>query len=429
MLLFKSGFERLILFGLVIYRVSLDIAFLTFLDTEFYYSGFRLNFSFINYSLSWILLLYLFIFIPKQSDKISNTTLQLLFLMMYVPFSSFFGMTKNSLEWFLIFSLFWLIVVYLLNLKFSFKIIKPPKKSTQKNVFFTLLFFVIIVFVILFYKVDFKLNFDIYAVYDIRAEKLTESIPLAGYFVTWTAKVFLPFLLVYSILKIKPRLNFQTIFILVLFFIIFSITGHKSYLFAVPMLIGSILLLRTSNFYLTTLTVLSSLTILGVSFYMAFGSVDILTLLVRRTLFIPAQISFYYHDFFQDNHVYLSNGIMSPFFNYPFDAEPPFLIGEHYFSKPEMSANNGIISDGYMNFGIIGVIIYSIILVIILKLLDSLTLNKNKYILWPLIFLGVKSLIDGALLTSLWTHGFFLAIFLCFLYPLENKTIENTLSK
>jgi hypothetical protein len=118
---------------------------------------------------------------------------------------------------------------------------------------------------------------------------------------------------------------------------------------------------------------------------------------------------------------------MSPFLNYPFDVEPPFIIGEHYFSKPEMSANNGIISDGYMNFGVIGVVIWSIILVMILKLLDSLTVNKNKYILWPLIFLGIKSLIDGALLTSLWTHGFFLTILLCYFYPNEKKT--NTLSK
>jgi hypothetical protein len=40
---------------------------------------------------------------------------------------------------------------------------------------------------------------------------------------------------------------------------------------------------------------------------------------------------------------------------YPYDRPIGFIIGQNYINAAEMNANNGIIGDGYMNLGYLGV--------------------------------------------------------------------------
>lgn len=146
-----------------------------------------------------------------------------------------------------------------------------------------------------------------------------------------------------------------------------------------------------------------------------------MSLFVRRTLFIPAQLSFFYHDFFEGNPILLSNSIFQPIFSYPHPMSPPYLIADYYLDKPEMSANNGIIADGFMHFGIIGIILWAITFGLLLKLFSDVGRNKNGLIFGPLLLMGLKTWVDGALLTGILTHGIGITILLLLLYPSNDK--------
>ena len=81
----------------------------------------------------------------------------------------------------------------------------------------------------------------------------------------------------------------------------------------------------------------------------------------RRVHFSSALLDICYLDFFKDNYLYWSESVLKSFLDYPYDVQATHLIGDVYFKRPDMSANNGFISDGYMNFGSTGVFINIII--------------------------------------------------------------------
>jgi hypothetical protein len=79
-------------------------------------------------------------------------------------------------------------------------------------------------------------------------------------------------------------------------------------------------------------------------------------LFVMRMLFLPSYLNYFYFDFFEGKPLYFAE---SHFFNmwstYPYDRPIGFIIGQNYINAAEMNANNGIIGDGYMNLGYLGV--------------------------------------------------------------------------
>lgn len=409
----------LLLVSLIVFRLLLDISYVFYVEPNFRYKGFLLDVSPFKYLVSFFFLIIFHVFIDKSTSRASSLLLQVFFILVYVPFTSYFALSNQYFGWFFIFSLFWLITI-IIQKGIHFKKIPPPLKLNEYSIFLSIGIIVIGIFLIIFNSVELTFNMNINNVYELRAENPTGNIPYSGYFINWTAKVFLPFLIVFTLVRFKPSVNMLFIISLLLTILLFSVTGHKGYLFAIPMLLGTVLLLKAKNVYLLLLLILSSLIIIGLFIMLVFNDNTIMTLFVRRMLYMPAQISYYYYDFFEGSPVLLSNSVMSGFFSYPHQLEPAYLIGDLYYQKPDMSANNGIITDGFMHFGILGVIIWAILFSFILKLIDSLVYGKNYIVLIPVLLIGLRSFIDGALLTSLLTHGFFLTIFLCYLYPRKN---------
>lgn len=403
--------------AVLVFKGGLDLVFLLYLNTEFYEKGFQVDFSLMNYVFAWIGLILMFFWMPKQTEKASDALVQFLFLMVYVPFTSYFGMTQNSLEWFFLFTLFWVVVGALLRLKIPLKKVPKPFDLSENNVFLGVAGMAVLVFVLLLYYVDVSFNFDLMNVYDIRAQNPTQAVPMSGYLVTWTAKVFLPFMLVYGLSKWNRTTVFYVVPTLFLMFLLFSITGHKSYLFIAPLVFLFFVFIKLKQLYLGLALTLAGICFLGLAVYYLTNNDMLLTLFVRRTLFVPAEISFYYHEFFNGNPIYLSNSFLRFFSTYPYELQPPFLIAEHFKGKPEMSYNNGVISDGFMHFGRIGIVVWAAIVTFLLKLLDVLLAGKNKVLLWTLVLVGFNSFIDGALFTNLLTHGFLIVLLICYLFP------------
>ncbi len=402
-----------------IFRLLLDFSFIVYLDRIYYYSGFQIEFNIFKYVLSHIATYLLLKLIPIKSRTLSGSISQFFFIAVYIPFASFFAMTNDSYTWFFAFTGFWAIVYVIQKVDFNWKMIVHNKNLKINRLATYVGGVVFVIFALIFIYADVKFNFSLLDVYGLREENPTGVVPFAGYIINWLGKIFLPFLLIYAIISKQNYVNWMSILVSILIILLFSITGHKSYLMMIPAIIGTIWLIRSSDFFLNLIRIFALTTAISLVIFLIFDEQLIISLFVRRTLYVPAQISFYYYDFFQNNHLYLSNSVLEPFFYYPFNSSPPHLIGEYYFNKPEMSANNGIVADGFSHFGFLGLFIWSLIFSFLLKAFDWLSYGKNKFIIWTLVILGLRVFIGGGLLTGLLTHGVFLLLIIAFLMPRE----------
>lgn len=411
--------------AMLLLRISLDASFYLYMDTELKREGFGIDFSVFNYVLSWIGLLATFFLLPKKNDLVTAVVVQFIWVLMFVPFTTYFAMTNGEFLWFLLFTLFWLFTGGLCRLNFTFKTILPPVDLSSFQLFSISGLVGAAVLGVLILTFGFILNFDLLSVYEIREQNSLREVPTLNYLTNWAGKIILPFIILFSFIKIRPGLNYIALIFSVFLFLFFSITGHKIFLFTIPLLFTSYFFLKWGNFFLLLMLSISSAIFIGLILYLYIDQSTLLSFLVRRSLFLPAQISFHYFDFFQNGPIYLSGSFLRFIFEYPYHTDPSFLISEVYYNKPNMSSNNGIVSDAYMNFGMAGIFIWSSLLVILLKLLDSLISNKDYLILTPLVIVSAKSFVDSAFFTSLLTHGFIIVLIICFFYPHPKKKIKS----
>jgi hypothetical protein len=400
--------------SILLYRILLDVTYVAYIEPRFAYAGFSIEIVAIKIIFSYLGLLLLYFLTPKETNKPSAMVVQFFFLMVYVPFTSYYGLSNSSTPWFILFSLFWIFVFLFNRFDIEFKPLRSPNIQLKTMVkIFGLI--VLLVFTLLILFTDFKLNFNLMKVYELRSESDLENLPLSGYFINWTAKVILPFMMLYYLYTANKGINAGFIIFTCALILLFATTGHKDYLFRIPMMIGTVILLNSKNFYQYFTLTLCAISLVGLLFFLLLDNEYPSSFMVRRTLFLPAQISFHYYDFFSNNHIYLSNSLLKNYIDYPYELETPQLIGMYYMGNPETSANNGVVSDGFMHFGVWGMIAWGMFLVILLKITDAVSKGKTQLIVWPLILLSYKTIIDGAFFTTLLTHGLLFTLIIAFL--------------
>lgn len=138
-------------------------------------------------------------------------------------------------------------------------------------------------------------------------------------------------------------------------------------------------------------------------------------------MFVPQILDYCYYDFFNNNYLYWSNSFLKGVLNYPYDVTSPRLIGEVYFNKEDMAANNGLISDGFSNAGWIGVLITIFIFNGFMLIIKNCKIDSKFFGVYFFILYGF---ITTAISTVLITHGGFLLLLISFFLLREKKTIE-----
>ena len=342
-------------------------------------------------------------------DKISGLFCVGLFCMFVVPGIVYF-MRSDTEYWHVIL----LSGAYTWLLVFSTLINKIPIKINYANnmtIFYSIIFGItILTYGFAIYYLGFKFNLDFSVVYEIRDHFLKSKNFLLGYLVIWQGNIINPLLFYYAVEK--SRYLFAGVIIGFQFYL-FSVTGLKTFFFS---LVFSYLVARYSKSLKLFMPILFSIiVVLSCIIYLYQGSVWSLAIFVRRTLFTPAQITYYYFDFFQNNPlVYLSDSVLRYLFDYPYLLPSPLLIGIRYFDG--QSANTGIFGNAYMNFGALGVFLFVSLFSFILSVFDRIAESKEDKV--SLIIASVAmtliSIINSGLLTVMLTHGMFLALVLAF---------------
>jgi hypothetical protein len=130
-------------------------------------------------------------------------------------------------------------------------------------------------------------------------------------------------------------------------------------------------------------------------------------------LFVPAQLTSVYLEFFAVNpFIRLSDSVLRGVLTYPYAVSVPHLIGGA-IGQPDMGANNGLISDGFANFGLVGGLVWAALLGILIRLLRAATrLREHRPEAWAVVVTWPVVLLSSAFVTSLLTHGLLLGLLL-----------------
>lgn len=410
------------LFYIILYKIILDISYYFVISPVWSHSKFTLDVNAIKLIESYLLLFIVFALMPKSKKKLSSIMIWILILVSYVPMLTLFALKNESRIFMYAVTGFWILVFLLLKLPSVS--ITPLKKSQSKTIYYSIFFILFgIVFLMVYKNFGFSFNFSLKNVYDIRSSYVAMGIPLSGYLFVWVAYIINPVFFALFLIKKKWIWVGVIVFLQIL---LFSVTGLKAFLFALPFVLALMWIVTRKNPLIYMAIGLIGIILLGMLSYWLVNDMWISSLFTRRTLLVPAQLSFFYYDFFSQNPYTLlsQHRIFRNFLSYPYHLNPPYLIGEVYFDKPEMSANNGIYADAYMNFGFIGFVLWSIFLTIILRLVDGFSKNKDIKITVAAIAIPALFLTNSALLTCLLTHGLFLSLIILYLLP-KNKKIIN----
>lgn len=255
-------------------------------------------------------------------------------------------------------------------------------------------------------------NLILIDVYQTRTSMGRLSNPYFGYTYSIFTKILIPLIIVFS-LELKKKI---WVVVGILYLVLFYLFGaHKT------VYVGLLMVLIFYRFSFKQ----------SVKFLIKFSSIAIVFCLIlaffgydypwilsfRRVHFLPALLDICYVDYFQDNFLFWSNSILKNVIDYPYDVRAVNLIGEVYFKRSNMAANNGLISEGFMNFGTLGVFFNIIVVSFFFMVLNSLKL-PSKY--FGVFVLTIFSFLSSSVFTVLLTHGG-IAIIIISIFVLKEK--------
>ena len=216
-------------------------------------------------------------------------------------------------------------------------------------------------------------------IYETREIFTGNSTTLINYIYNWEVKTIIPIVLVFFMIIRNYFFAWVAFFVLMYLYVI---SGNKSVYMTTIVTVFFCFVGRnyTSkiNYLLVGLTIMLAL-IPIIDIFILKGFL-LRGTFVMRVFFFPALLNYCYFDYFSDFSLYFSeNSIFNLFSSTPLNTNSAYLIAQQYFNTYEMYANNGIISDGYMNLGYGGVVILSVVFSLIFMFFNSLNIDSRYF--------------------------------------------------
>jgi hypothetical protein len=254
-----------------------------------------------------------------------------------------------------------------------------------------------------------RLSFDLTAVYNVREEFLERSAPFMGYLVPWQGYVLNPALM---LIAWRRRSLLIGILALTLQLALFGMTGFRAFLM-IPLLLPGLYLCGRSR-QLPVLALGGMMAVVGVALalYAWLDQPLIPLLLVDRVIVVPAEIHYWYYDFFGVHGqapLQLSQSLLAALSSAHYSAPIAEIIGWKYIGSAS-SANVGVFGDAFANFGFAGCAIFALLLALVFKAVDAAGRATDPRVAAALLGIPAFQLVNTGLLTTLLTHGLALAI-------------------
>ena len=404
--------------SIIIYRLLLDYIYMEVIGEVFNYMGFLIDENDFSYYSSWILLFILILFMVKivKMNLFSSNVMMLLFLISFVPMTSLMRFNPMDFNFFILYSTYWLalILYYLFVSRFK---VNPNNFKTKisMQLWFLIIFFLISILFLSGYYHNFRFTINLSDVYAFRTEQRESNYPSIFGYIIPAASNILPLFLVYFLIKKK---YIWVIILSVVMIFNFSLGGHKSVLANLFLVFLGYLFFNYKSIYKYSWALIS-LILISIIELKTFSTIFITNFIVRRVLFIPAKLNYYYYDFFSKNSpdFYLQGPLRRLGLESEYKTSIPRIIGEQYYNSYEMSANNGLFSDAYANLNILGVLILPLIIVFIFKLGDSVSIGLPGKLMFLPIIAFTTSFISGFFTSVLLTNGILLLLICLYYYP------------
>lgn len=302
-----------------------------------------------------------------------------------------------------------------------FPAIRPPKLPSRLQQW--LLPAVVLLFMIpMFATFGIPSDLSVFALnghnYEVRQATLSQGNLLTNYLQGPLCNVLLPLLIVYGLSR--PRQRWYLVLLgIVLMLYLFLVNPAKTILFSIAVVLVCFLFkdcfAKAGLFIYGILALCAAAVILN----LLTGNLMVESVIVRRLFFIPVLVSDAYFSFFDHAQVYLSHSFLGAFFQYPYPAEPSHLIGQMMYGRDTINCNTGIIADGFMNFGLLGSLLFVVLGACVVRLIDAADYD-SRFI--GLTVLLIINFLNSALFTSLLTHGgIVLILAMLFLVPRKEE--------
>lgn len=398
----------IVVFLLLIYFIILGIYNYS-MDT-FAYMGFLNNFSMTRFYIATISV-FIFAILIKTNGLLAKYHLIMITLVV-IPSSIIYIFIGGDYYIFLTY----LATSIVLCVSIIFKMPLLKSFSVDDRDLFRLFWTMIVVYFALIFTFGggIYLNFNLLEVYNIRDEASNNLPSIFTYFSPIIGKIVIPLVIVLALERKKYIFAFLGI---VAGVFVFALTAHKSPLFygAAVFFLYFLYNRKFSTYFLLSVIVILFTSFIDIYFKYTVSSDSFgvwHSILFRRSFLVPSLLNNYFIDFFSQNEFYywsqsrISLGWVQSYY----DVTAPFLIGREYFGDMNMAANTGWIGSGYSNSGLIGVVLYSLILGMMLAFFNSISYKIGERLVFCSSIITVLVLFTSTdLLTIFVTHG---AIFL-----------------
>ena len=394
--------------SLLLYFGALMWGYREVVVASFSYQGFEWQPRFIRILGSLALLIGFGHLLPRSLSKPSDYFMQFWFIFAYVPLLASFALGNADTGY------VGAVSACLASMLLLQKAVPPSRMAAAGNKALkarrilaplSLVVVTVIVYSLLIRTHGFRWGVIIDdSVYELRAEYAAASAARAVRYLTiWQGYVVNPIILGVGL---KRRNVPLVVLSIVMTLLLVSITGTKNFLTGIALMPMIVFLVRSPGKSVSMMALgLANLVGLStITYYM--GDIQVATLGIRRLLFTPVLVQLRYFRFFSHNpKAMLGHGFLSLFVRYPYDLAPAGLIARLNDPAASSGANAGFLGDAYANFGFVGMLAFSFLLILVLRFADGLAVSRGT--LFVLLPLGMPffALINSALLTTLLTHG------------------------
>lgn len=423
-----------IFWGILMFRITLDTVYSPVIVDQFWHYGFVAEFDIVRYLLSYIAMLVVTgMFIPMISlNKPSSILLMLLYILAYIPNMSLFSNMSLPYTYFLMSNLYWMCIVifykyinFNINIKLSDRrVVRKNHKRNMYSYIIFLLFFVIITVYSIVYNEGIKLTLDLGDVYSLRMASRAKGIgDIFEKLLPWSANIIFPLGIIKAIRDKQWVL--AAVFLIGEVFA-FSVNGTKTWLFICAISLFVSLFIKKDKYIGLLPFFLSASVGIGAILGKCLKWSFIDNYITRRVFFSTSLSNYFWLDFFSENSkMYLTNSVFGWLRRFgvalPYDKNISLIIGSLYYNNDEMTAASGTMANAYGNLGILGVILFPLILVIVAKFLDRVSRNSKIVYLYPIIISTSIYLLNGSMMSTFVTYGYFIGLLLVWYLNRKNE--------
>lgn len=407
----KLDGDSVFVLAAILLKWALEWSYYTFVAPLFAYTGFSFYWAPLRYLEGWILTFALLVVVPRLLKKPSDFFSAYAFYFILVPAIVYFQFSSSGRE-----PLYYTVLSYLIIevVRSGAVVTFPVLKDGVRLLILGLVGTAFIVSVWLYISGGARFfNLNVLLIYEFR-DQVSDLVNRGamGYVITWAFKVATPVLLA---LALEHRRWYVAVLVFVLQVAWFGVLGHKSVLFF-PLITLFLWSVYSRSRALALMGIAATVLItLSLCVYIFFDDIIAASLLVRRVFFVPPQLTTAYYNFFYDQgFLYWSNSVMNSILTYPYDQAPAEVIGNYVGSGA--FANNSFFASGYMHAGLAGMFFYAVLVGIIFRIIDGMSINFEKPWLPLSIVAGplISMYMSADLPTIILTHGLavaFLALF------------------